>query len=79
MPQVTEEQQSDPRRACWLCKICGFVYDPSEGDLDSGIEPGTPFTELPPDWFCPVCGAMTQDFRPLEPGEETDDFDMPSF
>ena len=30
---------------------------------------GPPFEDIPKDWFCPVCGARTSDFRPLEPGE----------
>jgi rubredoxin len=45
---------------------CGFIYDPDEGDPDGGIAPGTPFDEIPDDWFCPVCGARKQDFEPYE-------------
>ncbi len=41
----------------WECIACGYVYDPDVGDPDSGIEPGTPFEDLPDDWVCPVCGA----------------------
>ena len=41
----------------WECLVCGYVYDPAEGDPDSGIEPGTPFEALPDDWICPDCGA----------------------
>ena len=41
----------------WVCVPCGYVYDPEVGDLDSGIEPGTPFESLPDDWVCPVCGV----------------------
>jgi rubredoxin len=50
----------------WICESCGFIYDPSEGDLDGGIEPGTPFETIPDDWFCPVCGARKKDFVPYE-------------
>ena len=74
---VSEEKQSDPSTALWICVVCGLVYDPAEGDPDSGVEPGTPFEDLGDDWFCPVCGAMKQDFRKLEPGEEIDEFEMP--
>ncbi len=28
--------------------------------------PGTAFEDIPKDWFCPVCGARTSDFRPYE-------------
>ena len=41
----------------WVCKLCGYVYDPAEGDPDNGIEPNTAFEDLPEDWVCPVCGA----------------------
>lgn len=45
------------------CMVCGYVYDPEEGDPDGGIEPGTPFEDLPDDWVCPVCGASKDDFE----------------
>ncbi|HBK85607.1 MAG TPA: rubredoxin [Firmicutes bacterium] len=41
----------------YRCIPCGYVYDPQEGDPDSGIEPGTSFADLPEDWVCPLCGA----------------------
>ncbi|MBP7176410.1 MAG: rubredoxin [Thermoclostridium sp.] len=41
----------------WVCIVCGYVYDPEAGDPDNGIEPGTPFEELPEDWVCPDCGV----------------------
>jgi rubredoxin len=53
----------------WFCEPCGFIYDPEEGDPDSGIAPGTPFEDIPDDWMCPICGATKADFRELEPGE----------
>ena len=28
----------------YICEVCGYVYDPAEGDPDSGIEPGIPMT-----------------------------------
>ena len=30
--------------------ICGYVYDPVEGDPDGGINPGTDFKDIPEDW-----------------------------
>jgi flavin reductase (DIM6/NTAB) family NADH-FMN oxidoreductase RutF len=41
----------------YKCTVCGYVYDPEQGDPDSGIKPGTPFENLPDNWVCPVCGA----------------------
>ena len=45
------------------CSVCGYVYDPAEGDPENGIEPGTPFEDLPDDWVCPVCGAGKDEFE----------------
>ena len=47
-----------------MCKVCGYVYDPEEGDPESGVDPGTPFEELPSDWICPVCGVEKSEFEP---------------
>ncbi len=47
----------------YVCKVCGYVYDPDEGDSDSGIKPGTKFEDLPDDWVCPVCGAGKDEFE----------------
>ncbi len=44
------------------CVVCGFVYDPAEGDVVSGIEPGISFTDLPVEYLCPVCGAGKDEF-----------------
>ena len=46
----------------YRCTVCSHIYDPAEGDPDSGIPPGTPFEEIPDTWFCPVCGARKRDF-----------------
>lgn len=48
----------------YICKTCGYVYDPAVDDPDSGIEPGTPFGALPDDWVCPTCGTPKSDFEP---------------
>ncbi len=56
---------SDVDGQLWLCAPCGFVYDPAEGDPDGGIPPGTPFSAIPDDWICPVCGMGKADFVPI--------------
>jgi rubredoxin len=48
------------------CQICGYIYDPEEGDEDAGVAPGTPFEDLPDDWTCPVCGAEKSDFKKVD-------------
>ena len=47
----------------YRCTVCGYVYDPKNGDPDSGIKPGTLFEELPDDWVCPICGAGKEAFE----------------
>ena len=47
----------------WQCIVCGYIYDPEAGDPMSGIDPGTPFEDLPDDWVCPVCGASKDQFE----------------
>ncbi len=50
----------------YQCTTCGYVYDPEEGDPDSGIAPGTEFEDVPDDWYCPVCGVTKRDFEAVE-------------
>ena len=50
----------------YRCTICSHIYDPAEGDPDTGIQPGTPFEKLPDSWRCPDCGSEKEDFEPME-------------
>lgn len=45
--------------------LCGYVYDPAIGDSENGVDAGTPFSELPEDWVCPVCGASKDNFEKI--------------
>ena len=47
----------------YVCSICGYVYDPEQGDPDNGVDPGTKWEDVPDDWECPVCGASKEDFE----------------
>ncbi|HAF69898.1 MAG: Rubredoxin [Acetothermia bacterium 64_32] len=49
----------------WECTVCGWVYDPKEGDPSQGVAPGTPFEDLPESWVCPECGAPKSMFEKL--------------
>ena len=50
----------------WECVVCGYVYDPAKGDIESGIPAGTSFEELPDNWTCPVCGAGKDQFQEVQ-------------
>lgn len=50
----------------WRCIPCDYIYDPAEGDPESGIAPGTAFEDLPDDWECPICGVGKDEFEKLE-------------
>ena len=64
---VAEEPKAAPKEAAagaakYICNVCGYVYDPEQGDPDNGVKPGTSFEELPDSWVCPVCGAPKDQF-----------------
>jgi len=48
------------------CQVCGYIYNPKEGDPEHGVKPGTPFEKLSEDWTCPQCGAGKDQFGPLD-------------
>jgi rubredoxin len=49
----------------WKCTICGYIYDPAEGDPDNGVAKGTPFEKIPDNWVCPICGASKDLFEKI--------------
>ena len=46
-----------------VCQICGYQYDPEQGDPANGIPPGTPFENLPEEYKCPICNAGKDYFK----------------
>jgi len=46
----------------YVCRVCGFVYDPDKGDPEMDIEPGTDFESLPENFTCPECGSDKEEF-----------------
>ncbi len=50
----------------YRCSVCGYIYDPENGDPDNGVEPGTDFDKVPDDWTCPICGASKDQFEPAD-------------
>ena len=49
----------------YKCGSCGYVYDPADGDMLSGIQPGVEFEDLPDGWLCPLCGVRKEAFFEL--------------
>lgn len=50
----------------YMCLLCGFIYDETQGWPEDGIAPGTPWEAVPDDWYCPDCGASKADFVMIE-------------
>ncbi len=48
----------------FVCDVCGYIYDPEQGDPDNGVEPGTAFADIPDTWVCPECGVGKEEFSP---------------
>jgi flavin reductase (DIM6/NTAB) family NADH-FMN oxidoreductase RutF/rubredoxin len=61
-PAVSLNKNTD----IYTCSICGFQYNPAEGDPALGIPPGTSFDDLPDDYKCPICNAGKEYFNPVE-------------
>jgi len=64
--EKTKSKKGESSMKKYVCSVCGYVYDPEEGDPESGVAPGTAFEGLPDDWVCPVCGAGKDEFSPEE-------------
>lgn len=62
---VKEKRKESSDEKKYRCTVCGYIYDPNNGDPESGIAPGTSFTELPESWVCPVCGVGKDKFEEL--------------
>jgi len=66
-PKPTEQKgEVIPKMKKYVCNVCGYIYDPAQGDPDNGVAPGTAFESLPDDWVCPVCGAAKTEFSPQD-------------
>ena len=61
LSQKKERSKSNMEK--YVCTVCGYVYDPAEGDPENNIAPGTSFADLPADWVCPLCGAGKDEFE----------------
>ena len=54
----------------YICTNCYiFVYDEELGDEKTGLKPGTKLKDFPEEWFCPACGALKSDLKPISDEE----------
>ena len=65
-PESTQEKTTGgDKMSKYRCLICGYEYDPTLGDIDGGIQPGTAFEDIPDTWVCPICGASKDQFEKI--------------
>ncbi|MGE4549724.1 MAG: rubredoxin [Intestinibacillus sp.] len=48
--------------AKYVCTVCGWVYNETDGYKEGGIAPDTRWEDVPVDFHCPVCGADKESF-----------------
>jgi len=60
--QKTETEVEGVNVENYKCQVCGYVYNPKNGDPEANIPPLTSFDELPDDWTCPICNAPKDKF-----------------
>ncbi|RLD37042.1 MAG: High molecular weight rubredoxin [Bacteroidetes bacterium] len=61
-----EEVKTESELKKFQCLVCGYIYDPGQGDPTKGIPPGTAFEDLPDNWKCPICGVGKEDFNSID-------------
>lgn len=57
----------------FVCELCGTIYDEDVGDIRSGIQPGTKFSQLPEDYACPGCYYLKEAYYPLRSQTKTEE------
>ena len=70
-PPMVKMKRSVPKpppqkRKLGVCLGCGNEYDPTVGDPDNEVRPGTAFKDLPEGWVCPHCGEGVAAFIEIE-------------
>ena len=56
--------------AIYVCTLCGYEYDPKNGDPDHDIPEGTDFEDLDDSFECPLCGAAKDEFEKLRNADD---------
>ena len=55
-----DEEEANTKFECTMCK---YIYNPKYGNEKAGIHSNTPFSKLPDEWTCPVCGEGKDVFQ----------------
>ncbi len=55
--ELSTEAEEKEDGGIYRCGICGYEYKEGLGISSEGIPPNTPFSELPEDFKCPICGV----------------------
>lgn len=50
----------------YICDVCGYIYDPAEGDPENDVAEGTAWENVPEDWLCPLCAVGKDEFSEYE-------------
>ena len=46
----------------YVCDVCGWEYDETQGYPEGGIAPGTKWEDVPADFECPLCAVGKDQF-----------------
>ena len=64
--QAVQSCSSTDDMSSMLCTVCQWIYDPEQGEVNQGVAPGTPWSEVPDYFLCPECGLGKQVFEPVK-------------
>lgn len=65
-PPTTSDLVKEFPMTVFQCPVCDYRFDEAVGDAAEGFDPGTSWSEVPDDWFCPDCGVRDKvDFEPV--------------
>ena len=59
-------EEPEKSHILWKCTVCGYLYDPVNGDPSYNLSPGVSFEDLDDEWVCPVCYASKSKFIKVE-------------
>ncbi len=57
------EKDNEEQTTKYVCTMCKYIYNPKYGNEKAGIHSETPFSKLPENWTCPVCGEKKDVFQ----------------